>query len=422
MRGLLRRCEPIRHPLVVTIIAAGIASGCSSSASRLDGVPLFAASNATQSTSDVSQAPLPPLGSPSGGSAGPSPAIADSLRARGWSVDNAPIVEVTSADTAVTLSQGYGVPVGVILEANGLQRADEIRAGQRLVIPTYVREDTPFTAPLVSDQPTPIANGPGEPPTTLNEKAGLSPSTAPGGLATHVVAEGETLWSISQRYGVRPHELIEANDLSPTGTVRFGQTLTIPGEGDQTTLADTAPQTKTDVAANSGRETETQVAMATAETTPAQVSEPSAAATSAPMVEEPATKATASDAASGFRWPVRGRLIAGFGKQADGARNDGINLAVPAGTPVRAAEDGTVIYAGNELEGYGNLVLVQHQDDWVSAYAHNAELKVARGDKVSRGQAIAAVGATGSVDSPQLHFELRKRSKPVDPLPHLADG
>jgi murein DD-endopeptidase MepM/ murein hydrolase activator NlpD len=121
-----------------------------------------------------------------------------------------------------------------------------------------------------------------------------------------------------------------------------------------------------------------------------------------------------------FRWPVRGRIIAGFGAKPNGEKNDGINLAVPEGTAVKAAEAGTVIYAGNELEGYGKLVLIRHADDWVSAYAHNSNITVKKGDAVRRGETIATAGMTGSVSSPQVHFELRKKAKPVNPLDYLA--
>ena len=126
----------------------------------------------------------------------------------------------------------------------------------------------------------------------------------------------------------------------------------------------------------------------------------------------------AAPASTEFRWPAKGRVIAGFGGKAGG--NDGINIALPEGTPVKAAEGGTVAYAGNELKGYGNLVLIRHPDGWVSAYAHNGELKVKRGEQVARGQTIATSGQTGNVSSPQLHFELRKGSTPVDPMPHLS--
>jgi murein DD-endopeptidase MepM/ murein hydrolase activator NlpD len=120
-----------------------------------------------------------------------------------------------------------------------------------------------------------------------------------------------------------------------------------------------------------------------------------------------------------FRWPVKGRVISQFGSKASGGANDGINIAVPEGTPVKSAESGQVIYAGNELKGYGNLVLVRHDNGWVSAYGHNSEVMVRKGDRVVRGQNIARAGQTGDVASPQLHFELRKGSKPVNPLEHL---
>ncbi len=116
-----------------------------------------------------------------------------------------------------------------------------------------------------------------------------------------------------------------------------------------------------------------------------------------------------------FRWPVKGRVIAEFGARPDGGHNDGIDVAVPQGTSVKAAENGVVAYAGNELKGYGNLVLIRHANNWVSAYANNEELLVKRGDKVRRGQIIAKAGATGAVSQPQVHFELRKGSRPGRP-------
>lgn len=131
---------------------------------------------------------------------------------------------------------------------------------------------------------------------------------------------------------------------------------------------------------------------------------------------------SADAAGSGFRWPVRGRIVSKFGKLEDGSQNDGINVAVPLGTDVHAAEEGTVAYAGSELKGFGNLVLVRHADNWVTAYAHNQSILVKRGDKVTRGQVIAKAGKSGSVDQPQVHFELRKGSRPVDPLPHMASN
>ena len=151
----------------------------------------------------------------------------------------------------------------------------------------------------------------------------------------------------------------------------------------------------------------------------AAIIEPTPSVASAPALGEVATQSAAADE---FRWPVRGRIISSFGKKPSGERNDGIDLAVPEGTSVKAAEDGEVIYAGNELKSYGNLVLIRHANGWVSAYAHNSALKVKRGDKIQRGQIVAVSGMTGGVTTPQVHFELRKDATPVDPVGHLSDG
>ena len=123
-------------------------------------------------------------------------------------------------------------------------------------------------------------------------------------------------------------------------------------------------------------------------------------------------------AGANFRWPTKGRIIQGYRK----GQNDGINIAVPEGTAIKAAEGGVVAYAGNELKGYGNLVLIRHPNGFVSAYAHNSQLKVKRGDQVRRGQTIAAAGRTGNVSTPQLHFELRKGANPVNPVGHLGSN
>ena len=120
-----------------------------------------------------------------------------------------------------------------------------------------------------------------------------------------------------------------------------------------------------------------------------------------------------------FRWPANGRVIAGYGPTTHGPENDGINIALPENTPVKAAEDGVVAYAGNELKGYGNLVLVRHPNGYVTAYAHAKELLVKRGDQIKRGQVIARSGQTGNVNTPQLHFEIRKGSSPLDPTRFL---
>jgi murein DD-endopeptidase MepM/ murein hydrolase activator NlpD len=158
--------------------------------------------------------------------------------------------------------------------------------------------------------------------------------------------------------------------------------------------------------------------------------QPKATATDAvavPEVSGSAAKANAGEQATApmpaapgkFRWPVKGKVIADFGSRPDGSHNDGVNVAVPLGTEIHAAEAGVVAYAGGELKGYGQLVLIRHDSGWVTAYAHNDQLLVKRDEKVRRGQVIAKAGKTGAVEQPQLHFEIRQGSTPVNPLPYL---
>jgi murein DD-endopeptidase MepM/ murein hydrolase activator NlpD len=138
-------------------------------------------------------------------------------------------------------------------------------------------------------------------------------------------------------------------------------------------------------------------------------------------VPSPATYTPAASTGS-FAWPLNGTIVADYGATVSGERNDGINIAVPFGTPIRAAAAGEISYAGNELRGYGNLVLIKHDDGYVTAYAHAERIVVARGDTVQKGQIIAYAGQTGDVTSPQLHFEIRKGVAPVNPRTMLASN
>lgn len=121
-----------------------------------------------------------------------------------------------------------------------------------------------------------------------------------------------------------------------------------------------------------------------------------------------------------FAWPLQGRIISEFGSRTSGERNDGINIAVPTGTPIRASASGTVSYAGDELKSYGNLVLIRHTGGYVTAYAHARKIVVSRGEVVSSGQIIGFAGSSGDVTEPQLHFEIRHGTAPINPRPLLA--
>jgi murein DD-endopeptidase MepM/ murein hydrolase activator NlpD len=239
------------------------------------------------------------------------------------------------------------------------------------------------------------------------------PAVAASASAVHVVGPGESLMGIARKYHKSVRQIADANRLRYDAPLRIGDRLTIPG------VVASAPQQQHAPAPVASR------------FPPPVVQQPKPAAQTASNenhskihVATPAAEAEKETTASNggapqFRWPVRGRVISGFGPMTNGQQNDGVNLSVPEGTSVRAADDGTVAYAGNELKGYGNLLLVRHANGYVTAYAHASELMVKRGDVVRRGQIIAKSGATGTVTSPQLHFEIRKGSLPVDPMTYL---
>jgi murein DD-endopeptidase MepM/ murein hydrolase activator NlpD len=234
------------------------------------------------------------------------------------------------------------------------------------------------------------------------------------------------LTKIARTYNKSLVEVAKANNIPPHTKVNIGDRIVIPG---LRAAPKDAPKIADAKLAAPGKP----AAPAVKPTTPAtpkqpvasnDPSHPESAAVVTPEASQPtgSVKAGVADSPAGFRWPVHGRVIAGYGPKTNGQQNDGINVAVPEGTPVKAAEDGVVAYAGNELKSYGNLVLVRHPNGYVTAYAHASEIMVKRDDHVKRGQIIAKAGQTGTVAAPQLHFEIRKGSTPIDPMPFLDKG
>ncbi|HEX6103351.1 MAG TPA: LysM peptidoglycan-binding domain-containing M23 family metallopeptidase [Alphaproteobacteria bacterium] len=339
------------------------------------------------------------------------------------------IHRVQSGETVYSVAERYRVPVRSVIELNRLQPPYRLIRGQPLLLPKP-RE--------------------------------------------HRVAAGDTVYGISRRYGVDMSALVNLNGIVPPYTIKVGQTLRLPAPVETVgvavatatpapspAIAPTPPPSPTPdpltrvpvpvtPAGKSGIQVEelpvvgapTPVtppagapipptpasppppvataplpAPATAAPPPSAVPAPKPPAQVAGIVPEPAPRA-----ASRFLWPLEGKVLSSFGPKKGGLHNDGINIAAPRGTPVRAAENGVVAYAGNELRGFGNLLLIKHADGWTSAYAHNEELLVRRGDQVKRGQVIAKVGSSGSVTSPQLHFELRQGARAVDPVKLLAQA
>lgn len=255
----------------------------------------------------------------------------------------------------------------------------------------------------------------------------------------HAVERGETLYSISRRYNVDTRSLALLNNMSRPWTVWPGDELVLPPLArDQQRQQVRAPQPITaappvKTAAAATQSTIKPPSVKPSAIKPAPVKPPVAIAkTDAPISPKPAPAKPASKPApapeqyaddSGvdrdFIWPVSGQVLKGFGSGDDGQRNDGVNISVPAGTPVKAAAAGEVVYAGSELVGFGNLILIRHPGGWISAYAHSERLLVKEGDVVRQGQPIAEAGQTGNASSPQVHFELRKGKEPVDPSLHL---
>jgi murein DD-endopeptidase MepM/ murein hydrolase activator NlpD len=298
-------------------------------------------------------------------------------------------VEVQPGDTLYAIARRYNVPVGALLERNHLGDGATLKPGQRLALPTGGA-----TAVAAHERAPPAPAAPTEAP--------------PGWDGQHTLQVGESLYGVARQYRVELAELQRVNGIAESAKVRAGTVLRVPHSSEP--------------AARDASET-AQAAPGEAPVQARVINQPEEVRTAAlgnranDASPPPATPAASE--AEKFRWPVRGRVIVAFGARADGTRNDGINIAVPLGTEIHAAEAGRVAYAGSELKGYGNLVLIRHEGGWVSAYAHADQILVKRDDVVRRGQVIARAGKTGSVDQPQLHFELRQGAKPVDPLPHM---
>ncbi len=319
-----------------------------------------------------------------------------------WTWEGGTPVTVAPGETLELIARRHGVPVSAIMETNNITSPAMVHPGQHLVIPRYRASTAAATPPAphtVATRPVVPSVAPvGAPRTAL---------TAPP--TVHVVGRGETLDSIARLYNKPVMVLANANNLRPDTIVKVGDRIVIADAHGGPQAQPVASRAETPAQLPTG-------AIASAESPhSARLATPAA-----PTPEQNSVK-TAEPAGSlpTFRWPVRGRVIAAFGPKPNGVQNDGINLAVPEGTPIKAAEDGVVAYAGNELKGYGNLVLVRHANGFVTAYAHASDILVKRGDTVKRGQVIAHSGQTGNVTSPQLHFEIRKGATPVDPAQYL---
>lgn len=278
-------------------------------------------------------------------------------------------ITVEKGDTLYTISRRYDVPLRSIIDANHLDPPFQVAAGTKLDLPQE---------------------------------------------RFHVVKQGDTLYGIARLYGVEVSALASLNRLNPPYGLRAGETLFLPATVEPPDRSTTAVAGAPDSTEAPGPKPDN-----TPGAPPEKPGQPSIATTAPPP--EP-IKRLPPRVGKGFDWPVQGRIIERYGTGPNGTHNDGINIAARPGEPVRAADAGVVAYAGNELRGYGNLVLIKHSGGYMTAYAHNSKLLVKRGEVVKRGQEIAKAGSTGTVDSPQVHFEIRQGSRAIDPtnlLPSL---
>jgi murein DD-endopeptidase MepM/ murein hydrolase activator NlpD len=345
--------------------------------------------------------------------AAPKPVTPPPAPRANWSWEGGTAITVAPGETAQSLSHRYGVPAAAIAEANGLPDAAAIKPGQRLVIPRSevtgsVREPAPTR--IASNMPPRVAAPAISAPATNTP----APIGNHAGSFVHTVGPGDTLMKLSRQYKKSLAELASANKIAPHTMVKVGDKIVIPGMRAVSVTPPVAHRLPTP-APTPAAPPPTKVVNAGPAPT-ARVVTP----TADPPAEE--KKPEAAGAMPAFRWPVRGKVIVGFGPKTTGQQNDGINVAVPEGTPIKAAGDGVVAYAGNELKTYGNLVLIRHANGYVTAYAHASEILVKRDETIKRGQVIAKAGQTGNVSTPQVHFEIRKGSAPVDPIPYLDKG
>jgi murein DD-endopeptidase MepM/ murein hydrolase activator NlpD len=371
-------------------------------------------------------------------------------------------ITVARGDTLYAIGAKYGMKVAEIAKLNNMSEPYKLSVGQKLRVRAS-REQVvteipklPDAKPVVKPTPKPTEPVVKETPKTVAPEtpkpvAKPEPKTTPAPRATTTrvdvteikVAPGDTLYSLSRNYAVPVNDLAVMNNLTPPFALYAGQVVRIPNLANAPVRAVTnavpakasAPATiptsakpavnKPATASGTQKQSAPKVEKTTKQTEPKKTnttkkqSEPKPADTkksSTPVKKLPAITARSS---SKFSWPLRGKILSNYGAKNNGLFNDGINISASRGAAVAAAENGVVAYAGNEVKGMGNLVIIQHSDGWMTVYAHMDSLGVRRGARVSVGQKIGTVGQTGKVDKPQLHFEIRKGTKAYNPIQYL---
>lgn len=278
---------------------------------------------------------------------------------------------------------------------------------------------------------------------TASSSASPSPTAKVGKSKSQQIEieTGDSLYSIAKKYQVTPRDLIKQNELTPPYNLKVGSKMTIPApnyyevkSGDTLYSISRANNMKIDSLIEINDLKEPYAVKVGERIRIAKIDDSAPVAVAENKPQQQATRQVESkndekksegfiektlDKLNHFSWPVKGQIVSKFGPKSGGLYNDGINIKAKEGSEVKASEDGVVAYVGNELKGYGNLVIIKHSGGWITAYAHLANSSVKRGDKVLKGKKIGTVGSTGNVTSPQLYFGLRKGRDAVNPQNYL---
>lgn len=337
----------------------------------------------------------------------------------GWSAVGGTMVTMGSNDTIDTLAKRYGVPANEVAKANGLNRNAVVAGGTKLIIPVYNASGARVPASVANAAPIPSSRPQG------TQVASLAPSIAASSVAKtadgvastgkFTVSSGDTLSGIASRTGASVSSIKRLNGL-PSDDLKIGQTLLIPGYAGNPSAEKLASQPKNVDPITTGNSVPAKKEVVAYTPPKAKVENSGSIST----IDATSTaSAPANTGVSKMRWPVQGRVVSAFGSNVGGKGNNGIDISVPKGTAIKAAENGVVIYAGDGLKEFGKTVLVRHGNGLVTVYGHLDSIDVARGDDVSRGQSVGKSGMTGSAKQPQLHFEVRKNTTPVNPTTYL---
>ncbi len=367
-------------------------------------------------------------------------------------------VIVRRGDTLYAIARENNTTIDALAAENNLKSPYSLRIGQTLKLPQKPVEQKPVVAksepkPELKNELKPEPKPESKPEAKSVSQPAIKSASAKSEnvrvpLKTITVARGDTLYSLSRTYAVPVNDLAVMNDLRAPFALNTGQTLRVPDlptvkpdvKKVETKKTESVPYKKAEVKESKKvepkpdvKKVETKtVKVETKPVTPKQTkpeetktnqqTKNSTKKTQTKAVTKPAEKTTpkiAARSSNKFTWPVRGTVLSHYGAKTGGLYNDGINISATLGTSVVAAENGVVAYAGNEVRGMGNLVIIQHADGFMTVYAHMASMAVRRGTNVTVGQKIGTVGQTGKVTKPQLHFEIRKGTKSYNPANYL---